>query len=160
PRPLRGQRASSAASDRAGDVQPPTPGFRPGRRRTPVRPGSVNSDRDLDIHGFSDNGSAERGTGDRPPYPQVRPRFRWWWQVLGSNQRRLSRRFYSLLYDADGLNLPPWSPARIDADRLTLSSACPLRAPHSAELSMLAQEPRWMAPSASCRTGSSPGAER
>ena len=30
-----------------------------------------------------------------PGYAQARGRFRWWWQVLGSNQRRLSRRFYS-----------------------------------------------------------------
>src|SRR5512135_1507666 len=27
--------------------------------------------------------------------PQLAGRFRRWWQVLGSNQRRLSRRFYS-----------------------------------------------------------------
>src|SRR5512135_1970203 len=27
-------------------------------------------------------------------YPQLTGRFRRWWQVLGSNQRRLSRRFY------------------------------------------------------------------
>jgi len=27
--------------------------------------------------------------------PQLTGRFRRWWQVLGSNQRRLSRRFYS-----------------------------------------------------------------
>jgi hypothetical protein len=26
--------------------------------------------------------------------------FRWWWQVLGSNQRRLSRRFYRLFLPA------------------------------------------------------------
>jgi hypothetical protein len=26
---------------------------------------------------------------------QARGYLRWWWQVLGSNQRRLSRRFYS-----------------------------------------------------------------
>src|ERR1039457_3366855 len=29
-----------------------------------------------------------------PGYAQARGCFRWWWQVLGSNQRRLSRRFY------------------------------------------------------------------
>src|SRR5271167_101050 len=28
-------------------------------------------------------------------FPQPAGRFRRWWQVLGSNQRRLSRRFYS-----------------------------------------------------------------
>jgi hypothetical protein len=26
--------------------------------------------------------------------PQLADRFRWWWQVMGSNHRRLSRRFY------------------------------------------------------------------
>jgi hypothetical protein len=38
---------------------------------------------------------------DRPPQVTpptilllVRGHFCWWWQVLGSNQRRLSRRFY------------------------------------------------------------------
>ena len=30
-------------------------------------------------------------------FPQLAGRFRRWWQVLGSNQRRLSRRFYSPL---------------------------------------------------------------
>jgi hypothetical protein len=29
-----------------------------------------------------------------PGYAQARGRFRWWWQVFGSNQRRLSRRLY------------------------------------------------------------------
>jgi hypothetical protein len=38
-------------------------------------------------------------TGQRRNAPlrensQLAGRFRWWWQVLGSNQRRLSRRFY------------------------------------------------------------------
>ncbi len=32
-----------------------------------------------------------------PGYAQATGPFRWWWQVLGSNQRRLSRRFYSHL---------------------------------------------------------------
>ena len=31
-----------------------------------------------------------------PGYTQATGCFRWWWQVLGSNQRRLSRRFYSV----------------------------------------------------------------
>jgi hypothetical protein len=34
------------------------------------------------------------GPGPGPGAPLVRGCFRWWWQVLGSNQRRLSRRFY------------------------------------------------------------------
>jgi len=41
-------------------------------------------------------------------YPQLAGRFRRWWQVLGSNQRRLSRRFYSpiLLFESYVPNLP------------------------------------------------------
>ena len=37
-----------------------------------------------------DNSKAARESG----YAQARGCFRRWWQVLGSNQRRLSRRFY------------------------------------------------------------------
>jgi len=33
-------------------------------------------------------------TAREPRYAQLTGCFRWWWQVLGSNQRRLSRRFY------------------------------------------------------------------
>ena len=33
-------------------------------------------------------------TARRAAFPQQAGRFRRWWQVLGSNQRRLSRRFY------------------------------------------------------------------
>src|SRR3989442_913993 len=33
-------------------------------------------------------------TARRAAFPQRAGRFRRWWQVLGSNQRRLSRRFY------------------------------------------------------------------
>jgi hypothetical protein len=35
-------------------------------------------------------------------YPQLTGRFRRWWQVLGSNQRRLSRRFYRPFPPAHG----------------------------------------------------------
>ena len=66
-----------------------------GSGRTPVRYTSVNSDSDLDTPGHSGTGSGRQRTCSRPPNPQVRARFRRWWQVLGSNQRRLSRRFYS-----------------------------------------------------------------
>jgi hypothetical protein len=40
--------------------------------------------------------ACHRITQDQPPtaYPQVRGCLSRWWQVLGSNQRRLSRRFY------------------------------------------------------------------
>jgi hypothetical protein len=46
-----------------------------------------------------DNGTALNTTGHqrgrrRTTNLQVRRRFVWWWQVLDSNQRRLSRRFY------------------------------------------------------------------
>src|SRR5689334_23448662 len=37
----------------------------------------------------------KKKTARRAAFPQQAGRFRWWWQVLGSNQRRLSRRFYS-----------------------------------------------------------------
>jgi len=40
--------------------------------------------------------ATRRQEGNGPPgaFPQPTGRFHWWWQVLGSNQRRLSRRFY------------------------------------------------------------------
>jgi hypothetical protein len=60
-----------------------------------VRYMSVHSGthRDLAAHRRTqrDNGKTARDAG----YPQATGRLRWWWQVLGSNQRRLSRRFYS-----------------------------------------------------------------
>ncbi len=37
----------------------------------------------------------KKKTARRAAFPQSGGRFRRWWQVLGSNQRRLSRRFYS-----------------------------------------------------------------
>ena len=36
----------------------------------------------------------KKETARRAAFPQLAGRFRRWWQVLGSNQRRLSRRFY------------------------------------------------------------------
>ena len=39
----------------------------------------------------------KKETARRAAFPQPAGRFRRWWQVLGSNQRRLSRRFYSPL---------------------------------------------------------------
>jgi len=38
----------------------------------------------------------EKETARLAENTQLAGRFRWWWQVLGSNQRRLSRRFYSV----------------------------------------------------------------
>ena len=42
----------------------------------------------------------KKETARRAAFPQPRGRFRRWWQVLGSNQRRLSRRFYRPLLRA------------------------------------------------------------
>ena len=42
----------------------------------------------------------EKETARRAAFPQPAGRFRRWWQVLGSNQRRLSRRFYIPLLPA------------------------------------------------------------
>jgi hypothetical protein len=45
---------------------------------------------------------------------QLAGRFRWWWQVMGSNHRRLSRRFYSpiLLFEAYAADLRLCHPRR------------------------------------------------
>ncbi len=55
----------------------------------------MNSKCDPHIRGDSDNRSCRPPTACRPPYPQVKLRFRRWWQVLGSNQRWLSRQLQS-----------------------------------------------------------------
>jgi hypothetical protein len=56
----------------------------------------------------------------QPPTHVTRGRrlSRWWWQVLGSNQRRLSRRFYSpiLLFEAYAADLRLCHPRR-DSER-------------------------------------------
>src|SRR4029077_11007546 len=64
-------------------------------------------------------------TARRAAFPQPAGRFRWWWQVLGSNQRRLSRRFYSTLLPA-----PPNAPdlrkrCWVWFAATTLSARCP-----------------------------------
>jgi energy-coupling factor transporter ATP-binding protein EcfA2 len=69
----------------------------PGRRAGPdaVRYTSVAQ---LDSAGLSwtpRDPVRPKATAREPQYAQATGRFRWWWQVLGSNQRRLSRRFYS-----------------------------------------------------------------
>src|SRR6266487_3388692 len=72
----------------------------------------------------------EKETARRAASPQRAGRFRRWWQVLGSNQRRLSRRFYSTLLPA-----PPYAISLHKRDRVmfavaTLSAICPCpRAP-------------------------------
>jgi hypothetical protein len=47
----------------------------------------------------------KKKTARQAAFPQPAGRFRWWWQVLGSNQRRLSRRFYRPL-SSHSSNMP------------------------------------------------------
>jgi hypothetical protein len=63
--------------------------------RTPVRHMSVHSRKRLDSQGHHGTTTARSTTARTRVYAQAAGRFRRWWQVLGSNQRRLSRRFYS-----------------------------------------------------------------
>jgi hypothetical protein len=64
-----------------------------------VRYMSVDSCRDPDSAGIRCTSHPANSAPLDPENTQARGRFRWWWQVLwwqvlGSNQRRLSRRFY------------------------------------------------------------------
>ena len=59
-----------------------------------VRYMSVHSWKQPDFHGHSGTTPTRKGAAREPGYAQATGRFRRWWQVLGSNQRRLSRRFY------------------------------------------------------------------
>ena len=65
-----------------------------------------------------DTGRDKKETARRAAFPQPGGRFRWWWQVLGSNQRRLSRRFYRPLQldpapaSRPGRMMQPKSPER------------------------------------------------
>src|SRR5271157_102459 len=66
----------------------------------------------------------KKETARRAAFPQPAGRFRRWWQVLGSNQRRLSRRFYRPL-----LRTPPHRHYLHKHDRIglaatTLSTIC------------------------------------
>src|SRR5258708_17183914 len=56
----------------------------------------------------------KKETARRAAFPQPAGRFPWWWQVLGSNQRRLSRRFYRTLLRA---TLHTHFPAQTSPDR-------------------------------------------
>ncbi len=92
-RPTR-RRTSSPNTPRAGHPHPikrlrtPLPGPRPrpyvsvdpATQRSTARQGDTRRDREE--------------TARIAAFPQPAGRFRRWWQVLGSNQRRLSRRFY------------------------------------------------------------------
>jgi hypothetical protein len=64
-----------------------------------------------------------------PPFGQVTGRLRRWWQVMDSNQRRLSRRFYRpvLLYPAHVGCLRKRQPG--PANRVVSSAMCPCPAP-------------------------------
>jgi len=68
---------------------------RPGRRPLYVRaqPDSAG------LTGTQRTTTARSTTARANAYAQATGRFRWWWQVLGSNQRRLSRRFYRPLHE-------------------------------------------------------------
>ena len=57
--------------------------------------------------------TGQRRNGPHSRNFQLAGRFRRWWQVLGSNQRRLSRRFYSTLAPPE----PPPADQRIRRTR-------------------------------------------
>src|SRR5712691_734647 len=67
----------------------------------------------------------EKETARRAAFPQPGGRFRRWWQVLGSNQRRLSRRFYRPLLRA---TLHTHLPAQTSLDRFPHGDAVRLPA--------------------------------
>jgi len=60
----------------------------------PVRYASVDTATCRAMALRDDTGRYNRETAHVAENSQLVGRFRWWWQVLGSNQRRLSRRFY------------------------------------------------------------------
>jgi len=59
-----------------------------------VRYMSVHSWKQPDLPWTQLDDTAAKATARDPGNTQVAGRFRWWWQVMGSNHRRLSRRFY------------------------------------------------------------------
>jgi len=59
-----------------------------------VRYMSVDSRNQPDLQAHDRTTTVCSTTARTGTYAQARGRFRSWWQVLGSNQRRLSRRFY------------------------------------------------------------------
>jgi hypothetical protein len=62
----------------------------------------------------TDTGRDKKETARRAAFPQRAGRFRWWWQVQGSNLGRLSRRFYRPLLRA---TLHAYLPAQTSPDR-------------------------------------------
>jgi hypothetical protein len=75
---------------------------RPRRRHRPVRYASVDTATQRSTALRDDTQRDKEETARVAAYAQLTDRLRRWWQVLGSNQRRLSRRFYSpiLLFEA------------------------------------------------------------
>ena len=67
---------------------------RPSWRPDAVRYASVDTATHRPTVTHSDTRRDEKETARLAENPQLAGRFRRWWQVLGSNQRRLSRRFY------------------------------------------------------------------
>ena len=67
----------------------------------------------------------KKETARRAAFPQTRGRFRWWWQVLGSNQRRLSRRFYRPLLPTHHIASELRKCCRMTSAAPTLSAICP-----------------------------------
>ena len=67
---------------------------RPRRRPTPVRHASVDTATQRPAALQDDTRWDREETARQRENSQLADRFRRWWQVLGSNQRRLSRRFY------------------------------------------------------------------
>ena len=65
-------------------------------RPDPVRYMSVTTATHRPTVTHADTRRDKKETARRAAFPQPAGRFRRWWQVLGSNQRRLSRRFYSV----------------------------------------------------------------
>jgi hypothetical protein len=68
---------------------------RPRRRPTPVRHASVDTATQRPAALQDDTRWDREETARQRENSQLAGRFRRWWQVLGSNQRRASRRFYS-----------------------------------------------------------------
>ena len=95
----RRQRGPSVAV--RGNQRCRRPFLRPGRR-----PLYVRGHRNTAVHSATSDTPRDREETARiAANPQLAGRFRRWWQVVDSNQRRLSRRFYSPLLLPEALPL-------------------------------------------------------
>ncbi len=83
----------------------------------------------------------KKETARRAAFPQPGGRFRWWWQVLGSNQRRLSRRLYQPLRPDSRLDLPFQDACSVSPPPSSLGSDSASRMPRASAM-------RWLAASA------------